>query len=72
MHRKAERGYVTGGRVFGYDNVRTASGHVEREVNAGEAAVVHRIFDLCVKGLARSALIAGAESPTLARAEGVA
>src|ERR671922_535629 len=30
MVRKARAGHVTGGRVFGYDNVRTGSGHVER------------------------------------------
>ena len=38
-----------GGRVFGYDNVRV-NGHVEWRINQGEAAVVRRIFALCVDG----------------------
>jgi site-specific DNA recombinase len=55
MTRKARAGHVTGGRVFGYDNVEVAGpdgrrSHVERRVNDGEAAVVRRIFDLCVAG----------------------
>src|SRR5262249_49843141 len=40
---KAKTAYVTGGRVFGYDNVRV-DGHVERRVNPEQAAVVERIF----------------------------
>ena len=53
--RKAKAGHVTGGRVFGYDNVeiRAADGrrsHVERLVNDQEAAVVRRIFELCGAG----------------------
>jgi DNA invertase Pin-like site-specific DNA recombinase len=51
MRRKAEAGHVTGGRVFGYDNVdvladspdtdgRRKRLHVERRVNEAEAAVV--------------------------------
>ena len=55
MHRKARAGHVTGGRVFGYDNVSVvdASGrrsHVERHINEAEAAIVRRIFDLCADG----------------------
>lgn len=53
MLRKARAGHVTGGRVFGYDNVRTESGHVERVINDGEAAIVRRIFDMCAKGHGR-------------------
>ena len=49
MRRKAEAGHVTGGRCFGYDNVRV-NGHVERRVNDSEAVVVRRIFDLCAGG----------------------
>ena len=49
MLRKAKAGHVTGGRVFGYDNVRV-NGHVEWRINQGEAAVVRRIFALCVDG----------------------
>jgi DNA invertase Pin-like site-specific DNA recombinase len=52
MQRKARAGHVTGGRVFGYDNVEIVGGdgrrsHVERRINEPEAAVVRRIFELC-------------------------
>lgn len=55
MFRKVRAGQVTGGRVFGYDNVDVldAEGrrrHVERRINEPEAAVVRRIFDLCAAG----------------------
>ena len=43
MLRKAKAGHVTGGRVFGYDNVRV-DGHVERRINDVEAAVIRRIL----------------------------
>jgi DNA invertase Pin-like site-specific DNA recombinase len=56
LQRKAERGYVAGGRCFGYDNVVITDGsgrrlHVVRQVNAGEAEVVRRIFTLTAEGL---------------------
>ena len=55
MVRKAKAGQVTGGRVFGYDNVIITSptgerSHVERRVNEGEASIVRRIFQRCVAG----------------------
>ncbi len=55
MEHKAKAGHVTGGRVFGYDNVeqRAADGtrlHVLRVINADEAAVVCRIFEACARG----------------------
>ncbi len=55
MSRKARAGYVTGGRVFGYDNVEVSGpggerSHVMRQINQGEAAVVRRIFALCADG----------------------
>lgn len=59
MFRKARAGYVTGGRVFGYDNVEVriaaADGeqkrsHVARRINEDEAPVVRRIFELCAEG----------------------
>src|SRR4051812_5867065 len=55
MRRKAESGHVTGGRVFGYDNVevRGADGkrsHVERRINEAEASVVREIFQYCADG----------------------
>ena len=45
MLRKARAGHVTGGRCFGYDNVRLDD-HVERRVNATQAAVVK---DICTR-----------------------
>ena len=55
MLRKAKAGHVTGGRVFGYDNidVRGRDGkrdHVVRRINESEAAVVRRIFELSAAG----------------------
>ena len=42
--RKAEQGFVTGGKVFGYDNKRVTKGQTIRVVNEPEAAVVRDIF----------------------------
>ncbi len=55
MLRKAKAGHVTGGRVFGYDNVevRGANGersHVERRIHEDQAAVVRTIFRLSAEG----------------------
>ncbi|MDQ3420060.1 MAG: recombinase family protein, partial [Acidobacteriota bacterium] len=56
MSRMARAGHVTGGRVFGYDNIDvftpggTERSHVERRINEAEAAVVRRIFELCASG----------------------
>lgn len=55
IEQKARAGYVTGGRVFGYDNVRV-DGHVERRVNETEAAVVRRIYDLYAAGRGLSSI----------------
>ncbi len=75
---KARRGYVVGGRVFGYRNVDVFNGtdadgrplrsHVERAINEDEAAVVRRIFELCaggygVKRIAATLNAEGAASP---------
>ena len=49
MERKARAGHVTGGRVFGYENERV-NGHVERRINATEAAIVQRIYELYAAG----------------------
>jgi site-specific DNA recombinase len=49
MVRKAQAGHVTGGRVFGYDNVKV-DGHTERRINEPQADVVRRIFALCASG----------------------
>ena len=50
MRRKALAGHVTGGRVFGYDNVRRNSGGVMRIVNETQAAIVQQIFELYAQG----------------------
>jgi site-specific DNA recombinase len=55
MARKARALHVTGGRVYGYDNVDVAGAdgrrlHVVRRVNEEQAAVVRRIFALCAEG----------------------
>lgn len=55
MSRKAKAGHVTGGRVFGYDNVDVMASdgqrsHVERRINDREAAVIRQIFALSVRG----------------------
>lgn len=65
MIRKAERGHVTGGRCFGYDNVCSGcgaliapgkvrccrEGHTIRRINEAEAVVVRTIFRLSAEGL---------------------
>ena len=61
MLRKAKAGHVTGGRVFGYDNVEMlgADGKrafVVRKVNDAEAEIVRVIFDLSRKGRGLNAI----------------
>jgi DNA invertase Pin-like site-specific DNA recombinase len=56
MVQKVRAGHVTGGRVYGYDNVRTEAGHVEPVINTAEAAVIRRIFDICIKGFGQIAI----------------
>ena len=68
MQRKARAGQVTGGRVFGYDNVRTDGGPVVRIINETEATIVRQIFDLYlaghgVRGIAKLLNQQGAPSP---------
>jgi len=55
MKRKARAGHVTGGRVFGYDNVEIIGpdgrrSHVKRQINPSEADVVRRIFTMTAAG----------------------
>ncbi len=55
MVSKAKAGHVTGGKVFGYDNVVVTGldgkrSHVELRINAAEAEVVRKIFHLYVAG----------------------
>ncbi len=49
MRRKAEQGYVTGGKTFGYDNV---GDHGQREwrINEAEAVVVREIYERTAAG----------------------
>lgn len=56
LARKALAGHVTGGRVFGYDNieVRDTNGtrqHVERRINEDQARTVRRIFEFAAAGM---------------------
>ena len=57
--RLARHGYVTGGKVYGYDNVRestpglssgTRRAPARRVINPPQAAVVHRIFQCSADG----------------------
>jgi DNA invertase Pin-like site-specific DNA recombinase len=55
MSRKARAGHVTGGWVFGYDNIEVAGpdgkrAHVRRQINEAESVIVRRIFDLSRTG----------------------
>lgn len=55
MEKKARAGFVTRGRLFGFDNVRV-DGHVERRVNSNEAAIVRRIFQMVADGAGTKAI----------------
>ncbi len=56
MMRLARAGYVTGGLVYGYENVdifmagQEKRSHVERRINPEQAAVVRLMFRLCATG----------------------
>lgn len=67
MVRKAKAGHVTGGKVFGYDNLNIAGAtpdlqgnlkrsHVELRINEAEADVVQKIFRLYVEGFGFTAI----------------
>jgi len=63
MKAKAQRGEVTGGLVYGYDNVPVYSdasqqrrAYVKRQVNETEAVIVRRIFTLCADGKSLKAI----------------
>src|SRR5262249_6047487 len=56
MVRKAKALHVTGGKVYGYDNVEILGpdgtrASVARRINVEQAAVVRRIFDLYATGV---------------------
>src|SRR5438034_9091774 len=56
MLRKAKALHVTGGKVYGYDNVEVLGTDgtrqsVTRRVNPGQAAIIGRIFELYASGV---------------------
>jgi len=70
MHRKASRGHVAGGKVYGYRNVRTVD-HVKRQIVPEEAAVIRRIFEEIAagRGFAKIAKGLNADAVPCPRAE---
>jgi DNA invertase Pin-like site-specific DNA recombinase len=52
----ARRGFVTGGRVYGYRNVRVSAG-VLREVEPAEAAIVREMFERRAQGEGIGAIV---------------
>lgn len=50
MRQKAEAGYVTGGKLFGYDNLRVGKGQTERRINEAQASVVRDIYERFAQG----------------------
>jgi site-specific DNA recombinase len=50
MRYKAEAGYVTGGKLFGYDNLRVGKGQTRRVINDAEAGVVRVIYERFAAG----------------------
>jgi site-specific DNA recombinase len=78
MIRKVRRGYVGGGRVFGYDNVEVKGpdglrSHVDRTINPAEAATVVRMYELYADGAGLSTVahtlnVDGATSPRPSKA----
>ena len=73
MQRKARAGHVTGGRVFGYDNLEVLEpdgrrSHVERRINDAEAAVVRRIVDMSAGGSGLTAIAKALNVDTTATA----
>src|SRR2546427_6771161 len=73
LQRKAQRGYVAGGAVFGYRNVPVLDdggqrSHVLREIREDEAAAVRRIFSMAAhsvgfRTIARTLNAEGVPSP---------
>jgi DNA invertase Pin-like site-specific DNA recombinase len=49
LKRRAEQGYVTGGKCYGYLNVRDGA-FVKRVIDPDEAAVIRRIFEMYASG----------------------
>jgi site-specific DNA recombinase len=70
-HWRGRHGWVVGGKLFGYDNVRVGEGpgsHVDRVINEDQAAIVRRIFaehaaGASQRGIARALNADGIPSP---------
>ncbi len=70
-HWRGRNGWVVGGVLYGYDNVRSGDGpgsHVDRVLNEAQAVVVRRIFQryaegASLKGVARELNEDGVPSP---------
>jgi site-specific DNA recombinase len=50
MYRKAERGEIAGGKLYGYTNHRTPAGYVERVKNEEQAGVLVRMWEMTAAG----------------------
>ncbi len=50
LSRKAEKGYSTGGRCYGYNAVRIDGSHTDWAINEGEATVVRQIYKMYADG----------------------
>jgi DNA invertase Pin-like site-specific DNA recombinase len=50
LRRRAEAGAVTGGKLYGYRNVRHGNGYVQRIPDEHEAAIIRRVFDMYAEG----------------------
>jgi site-specific DNA recombinase len=51
MQGRALSGFATGGRCFGYKSVRGTDQSVRLEIDAAEAAIVRRLFEMYASGL---------------------
>jgi site-specific DNA recombinase len=51
MQGRALGGFATGGRCFGYKSVRGTDQSVRLEIDAAEAAIVRRLFEMYASGL---------------------
>lgn len=49
LETKARKGFVTGGKCYGYDNERVGD-HVEHRINEAEAAIVREVFEAKASG----------------------
>ena len=50
MRGKAKDGYVAGGKLFGFDNVRVGKGQTVRKINEAEAKVIRTIYERFAAG----------------------